>query len=85
MFSKKRTKIEPADLIDLLLSADLETRSLLVMKALESGVVDRREAQDICSMVARLELAASASVSSTPPDGVLLRRARARDGVAPAA
>ena len=53
--SKKTAQDQLADLIDLLLDADEETRKLLIFQALQTGVVKKSEAEEVIAQVVRLE------------------------------
>jgi hypothetical protein len=44
-----------ADLIDLLLDADEPTRKLILLQALQAGVVKKSEAEEMIAQVERLE------------------------------
>ena len=58
MFNRKQPEVEDvghADLIDLLLDSDETTRWQLMAQAVQSGALDRSEADDLMALAARLE------------------------------
>jgi hypothetical protein len=57
VFDKKSNEVPHADLIDLLLSADDETRRWLIFQALQTGMLKKSEAEDLMAQVTRLERA----------------------------
>jgi hypothetical protein len=59
MFNRRVPQVPHADLIDLLLDADLETRRLLIFQALQAGSVKKSDAEEVMASVARLERAAA--------------------------
>jgi hypothetical protein len=58
VLSRKVQQVPHADLIDLLLDADEQTRKLLIFQALQTGSVKKSEAEEIMGQVLRLERAA---------------------------
>lgn len=57
MSTRKLEKVPHADLIDLLLDADEPTRKLLMLQALQTGMIKKSEAEKVAAQVARLERA----------------------------
>lgn len=70
MFSRKQPlvqHVEHSDLIDLLLDADDGTRRLLMAQAIQSGALNRSEADNVMAQAARLERVAGPRVSEPRP------------------
>jgi hypothetical protein len=65
MFNRRVPQVPHADLIDLLLDADDETRKLLIFQALQAGSVKKSDAEEVMASVARLERAAAPRSDAT--------------------
>ncbi|MGD0121904.1 MAG: hypothetical protein ABSC46_05010 [Candidatus Limnocylindrales bacterium] len=71
MFNRRQPEVEDVghvDLIDLLLDADEATRRRLMSQAIQSGALNRSEAEDLMTQAARLELAAGPRPSEPKPE-----------------
>jgi hypothetical protein len=55
VLKRKQPEAPHADLIDLLLDADEETRKLIVFQALQTGTLKKSEAEDLIAQVVRLQ------------------------------
>ena len=62
--------VSRADLIDLLLDADELARRLLIFRALQTGALKRREAEEIVAQVIGIERAAFSHSVQTQAEGV---------------
>lgn len=71
MFNRKQPEVEDvghADLIDLLLDADEATRWQLMAQAVQSGALDRSEADELMGLAARLERVAGPRQTEPKPE-----------------
>ena len=71
MFNRKHPPVqhvENSDMIDLLLDADETTRRQLMSQAIQSGALDKSEADDLIAQVSRLERAAGPRLSGPKPE-----------------